>query len=75
MIDNRPNKPNLLIYCRRLQFVMTHNILHIFRTSASFEEKVSDHFEDLHKLELLTGFNVNLINHSWISEYCAEILS
>ena len=39
---------------------MNYHILHHFRTSASFKEKSSDHFKDLHKMELLTNFDINL---------------
>ena len=38
---------------------MKYHILHDFRTSTSFEEKSSDHFEDLHELKLLTNFDVS----------------
>ena len=41
---------------------MKYRILYDFRTSASFKEKSSDHFKDLHKLKLLTNFDVNLTN-------------
>ena len=37
-----------------------YHILHDCRTSAPFEEKSFDHFKDLHKVELLTNFDVNL---------------
>ena len=36
---------------------MKYHILHVFRTSAAFEEKSSDYFED--KLKLLTNFDIN----------------
>ena len=39
---------------------MKYHILHNCRTSASFKEKSSDHFKDLHKMELLTNFDDNL---------------
>ena len=39
---------------------MTFHILHDFRASIPFKEKSSDHFKDLHKLKLLTNFDVNL---------------
>ena len=41
---------------------MKYHILHDFRTSTPFEEKSSDHFKDLHKLRLLTNFDVHLIS-------------
>ena len=40
---------------------MTYHILHDFRASAPVMEKSSDHFNDLHKLKLLTNFDVNLM--------------
>ena len=39
---------------------MKNHVSHKFRTSTPFEEKSSDHFKDLHKLKLLTNFDVNL---------------
>ena len=39
-------------------------ILHIFRTSAPFKEKSSDPFKGLHKLKLLTNFDINLMSYS-----------
>ena len=39
---------------------MKYHILHHFRTSTPFKEKSSDHFKDLHKIELLTNFDVSL---------------
>ena len=39
---------------------MKYHMLHDFRISTSFKEKSSDHFKDLHKLNLLTKFDVNL---------------
>ena len=33
---------------------MKYHVLDDFKTSAPFEEKSSNHFEDLHKIELLT---------------------
>ena len=35
---------------------MKYHVSHDFITSTPFEEKSSDHFEDLHKMELLTNF-------------------
>ena len=35
---------------------MKYHVLHDFITSTSFEEKSSDHFKDLHKMELLTNW-------------------
>ena len=37
---------------------MKYHILHHFRTSTPFEEKHSNHFKDLYKMELLTNFDV-----------------
>ena len=39
---------------------MKYHVLHDFITSIPFEEKSSDHFKDLHKMELLTNFDINL---------------
>ena len=39
---------------------MKYHILHDFITSTSFEEKSSDHFKDLHKMELLINFDISL---------------
>ena len=39
---------------------MKYQILHDFRTSTPFEEKSSDRFKDLHKLNLLTNFDLSL---------------
>ena len=39
---------------------MKYHILHDFRTFTPFEEKSSDQFKELYKMELLTNFNVNL---------------
>ena len=39
---------------------MKYHILHYIRTSIPFKEKSSDHFKDLHNMELLTNFDVNL---------------
>ena len=33
---------------------MKYHVLHDFITSTPLEEKSSDHFKDLHKMELLT---------------------
>ena len=41
---------------------MKYHILHDFRTSNPFKEKSSDHFEDLHKIELLANFDANLMS-------------
>ena len=41
-------------------FDVKYSILHDFRKSALFKEKLSDHFKDLHKLKLLTNLDVNL---------------
>ena len=39
---------------------MKYHVLHDFITSTPFEEKSSDHFKDLHKMELLTDFDISL---------------
>ena len=39
---------------------MKHYVLHDFITSTPFEEKSSDHVKDLHKMELLTNFDISL---------------
>ena len=39
---------------------MKYHVLHDFITSIPFEEKFSHHFKDLHKMELLTNFDINL---------------
>ena len=39
---------------------MKCHILHDFRTFTPFEEKSSDHLKDLHKMEFLTNFDINL---------------
>ena len=44
------------------EFDMKYHILHDFKFSTSFKEKSSEHFKDLHKLKLLTSFDVNLIS-------------
>ena len=38
---------------------MKYHVLHDFITSTPFEEKSSDH-KDLHKMELLTNFDISL---------------
>ena len=39
---------------------MKYHVLHDFITPTPFEEKSSDHFKDLHKMELLTNFDISL---------------
>ena len=39
---------------------MKYHVLHDFITSTFFEEKSSDQFKDLHKMELLTNFSISL---------------
>ena len=41
---------------------MKYLVLHDFITSTPFEEKWSDHFKDLHKVELLKNFDISLIS-------------
>ena len=40
-------------------WIIAH-VLHDFITCTPFEEKSSDHFKDLHKMELLTNFDISL---------------
>ena len=39
---------------------MKYNVLHDFITSTPFKKKSSDHFEDLHIMELLPNFDISL---------------
>ena len=39
---------------------MKYHVLHDFITYTPFEEKSSDLFEDFHKMELLTNFDISL---------------
>ena len=39
---------------------MKYQVLHDFITSTPFEEKSSDHFTDLHKMKLLTNFDISM---------------
>ena len=39
---------------------MKCHVLHDFIIWTPFEEKSSDHFKDLHKMELLTNFDISL---------------
>ena len=39
---------------------MKYHVLHDFITSTHFDERPSDRFKDLHKLELLTNFDISL---------------
>ena len=39
---------------------MKYHVLHDFITSTPFEEKSSDHFRDLHKMEHLITFDISL---------------
>ena len=41
---------------------MKYHVLHDFITSTPFEEKSSDHLKDLHKMELLTNFDISLMS-------------
>ena len=41
---------------------MKYHVLHDFITSTPFEEKSSDHFKDLHKMEHLTNFDISLMS-------------
>ena len=42
------------------EFDIKYHVLHDFITCTPFEEKSSDHFKDIHKMELLTNFDINL---------------
>ena len=42
------------------EFDTKYHVLHNFITSTPFEEKSSDHFKDLHKMEPLTNFDISL---------------
>ena len=39
---------------------MKYQVLHDFIASTPFEEKSSDYFKDLHKMKLLTNFEISL---------------
>ena len=39
---------------------MKYHVSHDFITSTPFEENSSNHFKDLHKIELLTNFDISL---------------
>ena len=39
---------------------MKYHISHVFRISAVFKKKSSDHFKDIYKLKLSTNFDVNM---------------
>ena len=39
---------------------MKYHVLDDFITSTPFEEKSSSHVKDLHKMELLTNFDISL---------------
>ena len=39
---------------------MKYQVVHDFITSTPFEEKSSDHFKDLHKMEFLRNFDISL---------------
>ena len=42
------------------EFDIKYHSLHDFITSTPFDEKSSDHFKDLHKMEFLTNFDISL---------------
>ena len=42
------------------EFDMKYHVLHDFIASTPFEERSSDHFKDLHKLELLRNIDISL---------------
>ena len=46
--------------CPDTESDMKYHILRECRTSTPFKEKSSDHFEDIHKVKLLTNFDVSL---------------
>ena len=39
---------------------MNYHVLHDFIISTPFEEKSSDHFNDLYEMKLLTNFDISL---------------
>ena len=39
---------------------MKYHVLHDFLTSTPFQEKFSGHFKGLHKMDLLTNFDISL---------------
>ena len=39
---------------------MKYHLLHDFLTSTLFEQKSSDHFKDLDKMEVMTNFDISL---------------
>ena len=39
---------------------MKYHVLRDFITCTFFEEKSSDHFKDLHRMKLLTNFDISL---------------
>ena len=43
---------------------MKYHIVHHSRTPISFKEKPTNHCKDLHKLKLVTNFDVNLTSVS-----------
>ena len=50
---------------------MKYHILHDFGTSTSFNGKSSTHLKDLHKLKLLTNFDVSLTSFHRGSKFLA----
>ena len=48
---------------------MKYLVLYDFTTSTPFEEKSSDHFKDLHEMELLTNFDVRL------TSFCGGVMN
>ena len=42
-------------------------------TATPFKEKSSDHYKDLHKLKLLTNFNVNLTSFLGVTNYVLNV--
>ena len=41
---------------------MKYHIFYDFKTCTQFEEKSSDQFKGLHKMKVLTNFDVNLMS-------------
>ena len=39
---------------------MKYHVLHDFLISTPFQQKSSDHFKGLHKMDLLTNFDISL---------------
>ena len=72
LIEINLKKDNCLINCtpmgmsplisisKSISVIFYYHIMHGFRNSTPFKRKSSYHFKDIHKLKLLTNFDVNL---------------